>query len=90
MKVWFLWFWLISSVCCEIVSLLVASTMLDRIKREMPELTNVKPIRDWKGQLKSFLTMLTPFLNILIGLVMVFGYNSVCTAVKEDLSRKVR
>lgn len=86
---WFLWFWLISSICCEAITVLVATTMANRLARELPELVNKGLKRTSVGRLKSFFIMLIPFLNILVALAMIFAYNTVYTTVKENLQRKV-
>ena len=86
---WFLWFWLISSACCEIALVLVAYAIKGRLMREIPKLQEREVLGSWKGRLKSLLIMLIPFLNILIALVMLFAYDSIYSNLKERFSRQV-
>lgn len=85
---WFLWFWLISSACCEIALVLVAYAIKGRLMREIPKLEEREVLGSWKGRLKSLLVMLIPFLNILIALIMLFAYDSIYSSLKERFLRK--
>lgn len=92
----FLIFYIISTVICFLVYLIVVKAIKNRFCRENPQIVlflkeyGVIKKTSFSKRLSTLLPLLLPIVNIILTLIYMLGYEEVYKKVSEDLKNEIK